>query len=329
MNLSLFAPLLIGSSLVICLFCIFYAKRFSIGLDSDNKPQKSHVKDTPRLGGLGIFIAFAIGYFFVPGWNLCVFLGLLLVFFGGILEDILGTLKPALRLFIQMFGLILMLQFDYGVVRDLSPVIFLPFWAGFLFSIFGIVGVCNALNIIDGLNGLASGISLLILVAIFVASKDLEFVRNLSALGLLATIGFMLLNFPRGLIFLGDGGAYFLGALIGFLLGIMSNFGISAWFGFSIMIYPIFEVIFSIIRRKIRGKKAMRPDGLHLHSLLFKLLRNNPLSSSIIVAGYFVYLYLLLSLAKTPFGYILGAIFFCIFYIICYFALVFASKRTI
>ncbi len=300
---------------------MFLAGQLGIGVDSSNGPQKMHQNLTARLGGMGIFVAFLLGcLIFYDKQMFFILSGLFLVFLSGFLEDLLGTLKPALRLLIQILGVVLVLQSGLGWIDNLEPLVTLPFFLAVGFSIFGIVGVCNAMNIIDGLNGLAGGIGLIVLGSIAFASKSLgvEMVFELSVFALCGIFGFLLLNFPFGKIFLGDGGAYFLGALIGFLLGMLSNEGMSAYFGLSVMIYPVWEVVFSIFRRKLRGKKAMYPDGLHLHSLVHQILKNNPLSTLVILCVYAIYIFCVLNLASSANDFILASGFFVLFYVVVY-----------
>ena len=88
-------------------------------------------------------------------------------------------------------------------------------------------------------------------------------------------LGFFLLNYPFGLIFLGDGGAYFTGFIIGIasIMIVKKHSEVSPWFAFLVNIYPVYETIFSIYRRKIlRKKPAMHPDGIHLHTLFYRIL---------------------------------------------------------
>jgi len=86
-----------------------------------------------------------------------------------------------------------------------------------------------------------------------------------------ATFGFLLINYPSGKIFLGDGGAYLLGFLLGWLavMVAMRNPGISPWAPLLVCGYPIFEVLFSMARRRARTLKLGHPDRLHLHSLVW------------------------------------------------------------
>ena len=152
------------------------------------------------------------------------------------------------------------------------------------------MGVSNAINIIDGFNGLASGVCLLVLCAIAYVAYDVGDREILyCTLALIGAVGgFFICNFPFGYIFLGDGGAYFLGFIIGILLVILTqnNESVSAFFGLSVMIYPIWEVLFSIWRKRIKRKmSATQPDKVHFHMLVFKrVTRSNAYASCLILA---------------------------------------------
>ena len=322
--------LILLCSFFICIASIVLANKNHFGIDSikKDKPQKMHQKNTARIGGIGIFVAFLCSFFFhFETRYYLIIIGLGLVFLSGILEDLFDFIKPKVRLCIQALGITIMLFSGYnGLISDLSPIIILHLYPSILFSIFGICGVCNALNIIDGLNGLASGIALLVLITISYISMNPT--QTLALIAIASTLGFFILNFPFGKIFLGDGGSYFLGALIGLLLGNLSNNGISAWFGLSTMIYPVWEVIFSIIRRKIHNKPAMQPDSLHLHSLLYQLVKHNALTSLIILFIYALYLFIILNLKNSAMAYIIASLFFICFYTLIYFSLCFLISKS-
>ncbi|MCE3039698.1 glycosyltransferase family 4 protein [Helicobacter anatolicus] len=312
-------------SFLLCLGCIVLAKFFGIGVDFivAKKPQKFHQQNISRLGGVGIFVGFIVLFLLNFPFNLSnilIFLGLSVVFLAGVLEDVLEILSPRVRLFIQLLGIIILLSSGAGLITNLLPLAMLPWYWGVAFSLFGILGVCNAINIIDGLNGLASGIALIVFAAIiFVAfGREIDFVYRIAQMAIVVILGFYVLNFPFGKIFLGDGGAYFLGTLIAFLLGVLSDRGVSAWFGLSVMIYPVWEVIFSILRRKIKGQKAMHPDGLHLHSLLFKINRNNSFSALLLVCLYACYVFLVLVCVDNTIGFMWASFCFCILYMVFY-----------
>jgi UDP-N-acetylmuramyl pentapeptide phosphotransferase/UDP-N-acetylglucosamine-1-phosphate transferase len=214
---------------------------------------------------------------------------MLLAFASGIFEDFHQSLSPKARLLLQLIAALSAMVLTNSVVTYLGLGITLPYWLGIFFSVFSIVGLMNAVNIIDGFNGLASGIVLLILlsfgiVAIKVGSDEILQIISLIAAGI---VGFFLFNFPKGKIFLGDGGAYLLGfitAILGIFLA--SNYeDVSPWYILAVLIYPVWEVIFSIIRR-VRGKSTspLEADAYHLHSLVYKhITRNNPLTALFIL----------------------------------------------
>jgi UDP-N-acetylmuramyl pentapeptide phosphotransferase/UDP-N-acetylglucosamine-1-phosphate transferase len=137
---------------------------------------------------------------------------------------------------------------------------------------FAVGGVANAINIIDGFHGLASGTSILMLLAL----SALAFQAGdapLANVGLLlasAVAGFWLMNYPWGRLFLGDGGAYFVGFAVAWIAVLlpMRNPGVSPWASLMVCAYPIIEVLYSVMRRTLRGLSPGDADKHHLHSLL-------------------------------------------------------------
>jgi len=164
----------------------------------------------------------------------------------------------------------------------------MPYWMGIFFSTFAIVGMMNAVNIIDGFNGLASGVILLILLSFGMTAygqNNID-ILNIVLITAGATLGFFILNFPSGKIFLGDGGAYLLGfivAIIGIFLA--SNYeSVSPWYILAIFIYPVWEVLFSIMRKLYMGLSPMQPDAYHFHMLVYRhITHSNPLTSLFII----------------------------------------------
>ncbi len=254
-------------------------------------PQSFHTSPTPRIGGLAIFIGVCLAlisaYVFkdifgvvfsekFPSLVIFVFP----VFLAGFLEDLSGKLHPKIRLLFLVISSALFYKFlDVKIIRvDLPFFDKLLQWEvlSFLFTLFALTGIANAINIIDGFNGLASMVSMMIFMAIaFVAYKlgDYE-ITTLCVVTTFALLGFFLLNYPYGLIFLGDGGAYFVGFLIGVcsVLLVKKHPEVSAWFALTVNLYPVYETIFSIYRRKIlRKRPAMSPDGLHFHTLIYRI----------------------------------------------------------
>ena len=203
------------------------------------------------------------------------------VFAAGLIEDFTQRVKKRVRLaaaFVSaaLAGWLLGAWVVRLDVHALDTVIALPV-VSVLFTCLLVAGLTNAFNIIDGFNGLAGGVAALILLGIaYVAFKVGDIAVLAAALTAVGAIsGFMVLNFPRGLIYLGDGGAYFLGFWIGVLLVLLvgRNPAVSAWFPVLLCAYPVCELVFSIYRRGIvRRYHPGLPDLAHLHHLIYKRL---------------------------------------------------------
>ena len=276
-------------SLITSLIVIYLSHKHTFFIDchEQDKPQKFHDFPVPRAGGIGILagLVFLLGTPF--GWKLL--LSAVLAFISGIFEDFHNSLSPRVRLLLQIIAALSVVWVTGAVVTYLGLGITMPYWVGVLFSIFAIVGMINAINIIDGFNGLASGVVLLILCSFAVVSDahhNMELLHVLSVV-IGATFGFFVLVFPKGKIFLGDGGAYLLGlivAVIGiFLAGKYDD--VSPWYVLAVLIYPVWEVIFSIIRKVSKGFSPMKPDNYHMHMLVHRqITRNNPLTALTIIA---------------------------------------------
>ena len=275
-------------SLTVHLFVIRKAESSGWFIDAHDadKPQRFHEHPTPRAGGLGI-LAGLLPLLAVPGgWQ--VLLPSLLAFFSGILEDFHQSLSPRRRLALQLVAAFGAIVFSEAVVSYLGFGIRLPLWLAVLFSAFAIVGAMNALNIIDGFNGLASGMGLLILLSYLATALDLgdRDILPLLVVSIATLAAFFLLNFPKGRIFLGDGGAYLLGFLLavaGILLASRQEH-VSPWYVLSVLVYPVWEVIFSIVRKRSEGLSPMEPDRYHLHMLIYRrITRSNPATSLFIL----------------------------------------------
>lgn len=253
-----------------------------------NGAQKFHSHPVPRIGGLAIFIAVAAGgglaYWRAPHIGAWIFLLLLsstLAFGSGILEDWTKNVGVLYRLIFTLLSAVVgYFLLHAAIVRiDVSFIdSFLRFApVSLLFTVLCVAGIANGINIIDGFNGLAGAISIFIALSLAYVSMQVGDAHVTTAALVLAgaTAGFMIWNYPFGLIFLGDGGAYFLGFMLAELavLLIARNPQVSAWYAALLMIYPAFEVIFSIYRKKfVRGISPGIPDGVHLHMLVFKRL---------------------------------------------------------
>ncbi|RYX89128.1 MAG: glycosyl transferase [Comamonadaceae bacterium] len=255
-------------------------------------PQRFHAGHIPRIGGIGIVVGcFAgwtaatiapVSYFNVYfSWNLPLALAASLApaVLVGVYEDITQRVPVRYRLLLTLVSAgLACAALDLKVTRlDLpwvdSMLAMMP-WASTALALFAIGGLPHAFNIIDGYNGLCATVALLICLAIGHVALQLGD-RQLAALALCvagATVGFLVWNYPRGLIFAGDGGAYFWGgsiAVISILL-VQRHPIVSPWFPMLLLVYPVFETFFSIYRKLARGHSPGLADALHFHQLIYR-----------------------------------------------------------
>ncbi len=285
-------------------------------------PQKFHTRAVPRVGGIGIVVGVAAAVGLMAWrepaqgrWLGAFLLSAVPAFSAGIAEDFTKTQSPRRRLFFTMVsaalaGWFLNALIERTAIPGLDALVAVPFGA-FVVTVFVVTGVANAVNIIDGFNGLASMCVVIMLCGLAYVAYAVgdTLVAMLALAGIGAILGFFVFNFPAGLIFLGDGGAYFLGFYVAELaiLLLHRNPGVSPMFPLLLCIYPVFETLFSIYRRKwLRGVPVGMPDGAHLHSLIYRrflrwaagersareLTRRNSMTSP--------YLWMLCSLSVVP-----------------------------
>src|SRR3989442_1084292 len=202
-------------------------------------------------------------------------------FLGGITEDVTKNVGVQARLLLTMLAA----AFGVWVLGAIIPRIDIPGfdtllkWAPFAiaFTMFAVGGVANSINIIDGYNGLAAGHAVIVLAAMAWVSAlvgdDFVFTSALAMIG--ALLGFLAWNYTKGKIFLGDGGAYLLGfwlAEISVLL-VVRHPEVSPWFPMLLLVYPIFETLFSMYRRKfVQGQSPGQPDRMHMHQVIYMRL---------------------------------------------------------
>lgn len=252
-----------------------------LSMDSHEGVQKFHTDPTPRVGGVAIilgaycaYLAAAPDYFHGMYWPLL--LASIPAFLFGLIEDLTKRVSVQARLFATMASGVVGWWLTGLSITDVN-IWGLDYLLGFalvsvIFTAFAVGGVANAVNIIDGFNGLSGGtviIALTALASISLHAQDPEVARICVVLALV-TLGFLLVNWPWGKLFLGDGGAYFLGFALAWLavLLLARNPDVSAWAPMLACGYPILEVGFSIWRRKKRHMSPGDPDRLHLHSLV-------------------------------------------------------------
>lgn len=267
-----------------------------LSMDQSHGIQKFHTQATPRVGGLPVLVGVLVAWTLMPARLQTLITPLLLAaipaFGSGFIEDITKTVGVRTRLLCTIgSGVLACLLTGYSVAN--TGVWGLDWLLGFtvfsvLFTALAMGTMANAINMIDGFNGLSAG-SLIImffgmaLIAAGVGDQDLAMLSMVLAA---AVLGFAVLNWPMGKIFLGDGGAYFAGFVLGWIGVVLAarNPGVSSWAPIMVCAYPVLELFFSIARRRQRRHSPGDADRLHLHSLVrrritgFWLRRASPLS---------------------------------------------------
>ena len=269
------------------LIMLFHERRPHLAARRDDLSavQKSHIVPTPRIGGLAILG----GALIIPlvqehqssAWFIALLFSLVPVAVAGLAEDLGFRMSPLTRLFAAALSSITAIMLiDVWIPRlDVMGLDALMHWKlfAFTFTIVATTGVCHAFNIIDGINGLSGGVSvgsILGLTAIAGHAHDLGGVE----IGLLLTaavLGFLVLNFPFGKLFLGDAGAYSLGHIIVwysiYLVWTIND--LTTWAVALILFWPLADTLYSIYRRRYTGKKLDQPDRLHFHQVVMRTLQ--------------------------------------------------------
>ncbi|WP_441371944.1 MraY family glycosyltransferase [Achromobacter sp. PAB15] len=308
--------------------------------------QKYHARPVPRVGGVSLVVAmFAICILVsiresAEGPAILTLMAVAMpAFIGGLAEDISKRVRVLVRLGLAMVSGAAAYYFCGATLTRLDIIgvdWLLQFGAiSLVCTMVAIAGAANAINIIDGYNGLAAVISAMIFAGFAYVSYYLgDRLLLISAVGMIgAVVGFLVWNYPRGHIFLGDGGAYFIGFMIGVIsvLMIARHPNVSAWFPLLLCIYPVFETLFSIYRKKfLRGQSPGMPDGVHLHMLIYKRLVRWAIGSSDVRhktqrnAMTSPYLWLLSSFAVIP-----AVLFWQNEYLLMFFVAVFSATYII
>ena len=264
------------------------------GRYSHAKPQRFHVGDVPRLGGLAIFIgllgawcaaiaSFYLGHFgnlgvtvaMVVAWTATALPALI----GGVAEDLTQRLSVRYRLLLTaLSGFSALFIIGASVPRlgvpGVDTLLLSAPWLGMVLALVAVMGLPHAFNIIDGYNGLSGMVALIVSLALIYVSVQ---VGDRQLAGMLicltgATAGFLIWNYPRGMLFAGDGGAYLWGVVIavGSIVLVQRHNQVSPWFPMLLLIYPVWETFFSIYRKLTRGVSPGVADALHFHQLIYR-----------------------------------------------------------
>lgn len=250
-------------------------------IDMPNE-RKVHKKPMPRMGGLAIFASFLLCYMLYAKSTtqmLSILMGGFVIVLVGIFDDI-KPIRARYKFILQIIAACVVVFYGKIYLTDISAFgIYIHFGAPFnyIFSILWIVSIMNAINLIDGIDGLAAGISSIYFATIsiiaFLLHKSGNLDVNLALIMLGATLGFLAHNFPPAKIFMGDTGSLFLGFMISIiaLLGFKATTLTSLIVPLVILAIPIFDTVLAIFRRLLKGESIGAPDKEHLHHQLLKM----------------------------------------------------------
>jgi UDP-GlcNAc:undecaprenyl-phosphate/decaprenyl-phosphate GlcNAc-1-phosphate transferase len=261
-----------------------YVKKFAIAIGATDKPnaRKVHQKIMPRLGGLAIYISFIIGFLILRPTDpdvsaLSIIIGSFIIIITGVLDDRF-ELSAKVKLIGQLLAATAVvlggIQIDFITLPFSEQEIDFGYFS-IPITILWIVGITNAINLIDGLDGLAAGVSSIALITIsgMAILMGNVFVTSIGLILLGSTLGFLVYNFHPAKIFMGDTGALFLG----FMISVLALLGFKNITIFSLIVpiiilgVPISDTFFAIIRRFVNKQPLSAPDKSHLHHRLLGL----------------------------------------------------------
>lgn len=284
-SLSTLAAIGLVSGFLISLIIIYLSAFFFPLRETVTGVQNSHQHATNRFGGVAICLAVTLVIVCRKRLEIDEFpIEIQLLFFFscfalgvGFLDDVVGHIRPVIRIL-----LIILVAYYAGAYLGWLEKVNIDILDSYVqnnrvvacaITIFAVVGLTNSFNLIDGLNGLCGGTTIIIICVLIFLARILglhEFVIFYEML-IFCILGFLVCNFPFGKIFLGDGGAYFLGFLIAQSCIFLNSIDgpISSWVFVLACIYPIWETLFAFSRRLVKRKKWTVADRGHLHQLIY------------------------------------------------------------
>ncbi len=229
---------------------------------------KIHRKPIPYLGGAAVLLGMFCGFLPVLAGEVSYILlaGILLIFGVGLVDDA-RQIDPKVRLLFQLLAGALILAAGFSV--NIIPCL----WVAVPLTLFYIAGAINAVNIIDGMDGLAAGVSIISCLGFMAAGMIIGDRWLVSLAGILsaALLGFLPYNFNPAKVFLGDAGSGFIGMVLGLMAVRLSSQAYS-WHRFAAAILivgiPVFDMAFAIARRKLSGKPVFIGDRSHIYDIL-------------------------------------------------------------
>lgn len=271
----------------ICAIVVFGKKGLAGGItrrDDLRARQRAHSVPTPRVGGVGVLAGMIAALLLVPG-NYLPFFALFVttlipVFVAGLAEDLGFRISPTGRLAAAVASAALAVAL-LGVwippeqLWPLDLVLALPLVA-ITATILLASGICHSFNLIDGVNGLAAGLAAVIATGLWLVAQKAgaPMIGTAAFLLIPALLGFLLLNWPWGRIFLGDAGAYGIGHVLIWLAIILTarSQAVSGLAMALMFFWPVADTFLAIWRRRRRGMRVDVPDRMHFHQLVFRAL---------------------------------------------------------
>lgn len=284
-------------------------RAMALGLvDKPGEERRIHKVAVPRLGGVAIYISIMFAYVLMmaicgrfprEGGLLGIAAGGTLIFVMGLLDD-LESIPAKVKLGIQVLAacsacslgvrmskfISISIPFDlhWGFIQIShgTQTIGLGPWLAYPLTVFWLVGISNAVNLIDGMDGLAAGVSLISAITIWsvalaTAPHHQPYAAWIAAVLAGALLGFLRWNFNPARIFLGDSGAY----LTGFILGSIAITGVmktataaTVLLPMLILFFPLLDTSWAIVRRLAKRQSIFSPDADHIHHKLLRIVRS-------------------------------------------------------
>lgn len=273
--------LLVAAAISFCTTPLIKLLARKVGaMDVPKDERRMHHRPIPRMGGLAIFLGFIVSFLIFGEINReiqGILLGAVIIIILGVLDDIL-TLKALPKFLVQLVAAVIVVLHGCCIEHFLG--FSLPAWLSYPISVIWIVAITNAVNFIDGLDGLAAGVSAIsagtmLVVALLLVPDGTAMISAILLAGIVgACIGFIPFNFNPASIFMGDTGSTFLG----FMLASVSIFGLFKTYAvisfavpFLVLGLPIFDICFAVIRRLAKGQSPMHADRGHVHHRLIDM----------------------------------------------------------
>lgn len=313
-----------------------FIKKVALHVNAMDIPngRKVHTAPMPRLGGLGIYMGFLLGYILFGEMSIrmnAILIGSIVIIITGIVDDI-NPIPAKVKFLFQIIAASVVAFYGDILLRDLSAFGFYLDFGIFSYpiTILFIVGIINCINLIDGLDGLAAGLSSIYFLTIGIVivgwTNDFGLDAMITFIMLGATLGFLCHNFNPAKIFMGDSGSMFLGYIIAViaLLGFKNVTLTTLLAPICLLAIPIMDTLFAILRRLINKKPIDEPDKEHLHHQLLNL--NLSHRNTVLVIYLIDILFAAAMLVYILYNNTIGIIMYAILFVI---VLVFIMKTNI